>query len=143
MNSYLLQAWIDMIEDFGSSPFIVINPDLSEREMDIPVEYMHEGFLTLNVANVATGYVIIDKETGYLSMTARYNGLEKQSFVPIESIVVVRSDCGAIAVNLPTQLTMFDDGAPLTPSIHNPKDHPDTPQSTGPTKQPFIPTIVK
>ncbi len=159
MNSYLLQAWITMINQYGSSPFIVINPELTKRDIEIPIEYMHDGFLTLNVSPVATGYVSIDDETGYLTMSARYNGLEKQSYVPIESIVIVRSDCGSIAVNLPTQLTIFGEtNIPTKPNVSDVTTAPTNEepairlsvreddlnkQTTRPKRQPFVPTIVK
>ena len=134
-NAYLIDAWMNMIYDYGADPFITVNPNLSEREMVIPMEYLDNGFLTLNASSAATGYVNLDKQTGYLTMSSRFNGIVKDMMIPMEAIVIVRSRCGKLSFNTPPHLMLMGDDVTTqmpTPADNNiqpsiePAPHPDS-----------------
>jgi len=107
INAYILQTWLDVLSDCGKEPLIVIDPTRTERPVTVPMDYCIDGFLTLNVAAQALGYFSIDKESGYLMMSSRFNRVNQEMEIPIESIVVVRSPCGTINLSMKAGLVLL------------------------------------
>ena len=141
-NAYILEAWISMIEDFGADPFIVFKPSLSERETIVPTEQLNDGCMTLNISTGATKFVIIDKETGYLNVAASFGGVKHDLFIPMETIVNVRSHDNEISFHTPTQLMIVGDPLPSNPELAVVSDIAKEAVSTSKSSKPTL-TVVK
>lgn len=136
-NGYLLNAWLSFITDCEKVPYIMISVNATQRQMSIPMEFVQGEFLTLNASPASTGYFSVDHTTGYLAMSARFNGINRDMMIPLETIVVVRSKCGTIGFDMPPVL--FGDESALDVAPNMPGDEPESPP---PPKQAFKPTLV-
>lgn len=113
LNGYVLSSYIEMIVDCELVPYIVVCPQNSQREMSIPMDYVQNGFIVLNVSTAATGYCNVDKDNAYISLSSRFNGVSHDIFIPIECVVEVRSKCNTVALNTPSELIAV--GGPKVP----------------------------
>lgn len=122
-NGYLLASYIELITDAELVPYVMIAPSNTDREISVPMEYVVDGLLTVNVSTTATGYLSIDKETAYLSFSSRFNRISHELFIPIECIVGVRSRCGKIQLEMPPGLVILGGEIPSQPKVV-PADQP-------------------
>lgn len=104
LNGYLISSYIEMIVDCELVPYIVVCPQISKRDMSIPMDYVQNGFIVLNVSSAATGYCVIDKDNAYISLASRFNGVSHDIMIPLECVVEVRSKCNKIALTTPDNL---------------------------------------
>lgn len=104
INGYVIDSYINAIIDFGSDPFIVINPYNTNRDVDVPMDYVVDGFLVLNISSTATGYVTLDKKEGYMYVASRFNKIPYELKIPLECIVMIRSRCSVVQLQCPTEL---------------------------------------
>ena len=109
VNSYLFQAWLDLINDSHLDPFIIIDPTRTKREVEVPMDYCVNGLLTLNLAARTLGYLDNDKSTGYLSLSTRFNRIEQHMLIPVESIILIKSSCNKLLFELPKGLQLTSD----------------------------------
>lgn len=105
-NGYLLASYIELITDANMIPYVLIAPANTNRNISVPMEYVIEGLLTVNVSTAATGYLSIDKDTAYLSFSSRFNRISHELSIPIECVVGVRSKCGLINLDMPPGLVI-------------------------------------
>ena len=108
-NAYIFQAWLDLINDSHLDPFILIDPSSAQREISVPMDYCVDGLLTLNLSARTLGYMDLDKSTGYLSLSTRFNRIEQHMSIPVESIAIVRSSCSKIFFDMQTELHLLGD----------------------------------
>ncbi|MCK4501015.1 hypothetical protein KAU11_11000 [Candidatus Babeliales bacterium] len=109
VNAYLFQAWLDLINDSHLDPFIIIDPTRTERKISVPMDYCIDGLLTLNVAVRTLGHFNLDKTSGYLMMSTRFNRMEQHMEIPVESIVLIKSSCNKLLFELPKGLQLTGD----------------------------------
>lgn len=132
-NGYLLNAWLSFIIDCNKIPFVVVSVHATDRKLSLPMEFVQDGFITLNTSPSSTGYVTIDHQSGYLLMSARFNGVSQDMEIPLETIVSVRSKCGTIGFDMPPVL--FGDGIEQPQSVE-PQQEP------LPKREGFKPSLV-
>ncbi len=81
---YLIRAIYEWCVDHGLTPYINVRVDDQAR---VPVEYVKDGNIVLNVSQVATRNLKIDNERVHFS--ARFNGVSREISVPITSVAAI------------------------------------------------------
>ena len=144
VEAYILQGWIDLIIDLDLTPQIMISPMLSTREMNIPLDYLVDDCMTINVSAGATQYVELDKNNGYINVGARFNKVHHDLLIPLECVVGTSSKCGKIALAFVrnAELRWYDENGkaegPTTfapPVIVEALKTPDTPVEAPPKRE--------
>jgi stringent starvation protein B len=79
---YLLRAMHEWMTDNDLTPHIVI--DVSAADGDLPMEYVKDGRLVLNLSYSATQNLYIGNE--YVSLDARFHGVPRHLDIPILAI---------------------------------------------------------
>ena len=82
---YLFKAILEWIEDNGLTPHIVVDP--SVRDTVVPMEYVKQGKITLNISAESIELYRLDKEA--LHFSARFNGIAQEIYIPIIAILGV------------------------------------------------------
>lgn len=82
---YLLRAMHEWMTDNDLTPHIVI--DVSAADGDLPMEYVKDGRLVLNLSYSATQNLYIGNES--VSLDARFNGVPRHLDIPILAIAGV------------------------------------------------------
>lgn len=75
---YLIRAIYEWCCDSGQSPFIAVLVDDATR---VPLEYVKDGEIVLNVSPDATRNLKIDND--FIRFSARFNGVSQEVSVPI------------------------------------------------------------
>lgn len=78
---YLIRAIYEWCNDNNLSPHIVVKVN---SETEVPVEYIKDGEIILNISHTATSDLNIGNEL--LSFAARFNGVSRKVQVPIDTI---------------------------------------------------------
>jgi stringent starvation protein B len=81
---YLIRAIYEWCVDHGYTPYINVRADESAR---VPMEYVKDGSIVLNVSQVATRNLKIDNERVHFS--ARFNGVSREISVPIGCVAAI------------------------------------------------------
>jgi stringent starvation protein B len=81
---YLIRAIYEWCIDSGHTPYINVRVDANTR---VPVEFIKDGNIVLNVSQVATRNLKIDNERVHFS--ARFNGVSREISVPIERVAAI------------------------------------------------------
>ncbi len=80
---YFLRAIYDWIVDNGCTPYLAVFADAPG--VQVPVEYVENGEITLNIAPSAVANWSLDNQQ--LSFSARFSGVSQDIFVPISAIL--------------------------------------------------------
>jgi stringent starvation protein B len=81
---YLIRALYDWCTDCGFTPYIAVAVDESVR---VPVEFVNNGEIVLNVSALATSRLLIDNEA--ISFQARFGGAPREVYVPMGRVIAV------------------------------------------------------
>lgn len=82
---YLLSAFYEWIVDNDLTPYMVVNTTVSG--VDVPVEYVVDGQIVLNVAPRACQYFHMDKST--VSLRARFGGVARELYFPVSAVTAI------------------------------------------------------
>ena len=88
MNSnrpYLLRALSEWILDNDCTPYLVV--DVAGDQVAVPEEYVKNGQIILNIRPDAVLNLLLSNEA--VSFEARFAGVPRQIYVPMENIVAV------------------------------------------------------
>lgn len=88
MNSsrpYLIRAIYDWIVDNNLTPHVVVNAEFPE--VVIPVKYIVDGRMILNVSAQATRKLLINNEA--VQFDARFDGMIMHIYAPIKSVLAI------------------------------------------------------
>jgi stringent starvation protein B len=80
---YLLRALHQWMTDNGQTPHIVV--DATVTGVQVPVEHVKDGRITLNVSYSATGH--LDLGLDAVSFEARFGGVARRIRVPLAAVV--------------------------------------------------------
>ncbi len=80
---YLLRAIYDWIVDNGCTPHVMVNATLPE--VRVPVGYVKDGQIVLNVAPSAVSHLVMDERA--LACSARFGGVAQELYVPMGAII--------------------------------------------------------
>jgi stringent starvation protein B len=81
---YLLRAMYEWCADQGLTPYASVFVDES---VQVPMEFVKDNAITLNIGADATGSLLIGRET--LEFKARFGGIPRQIVVPITHIMAI------------------------------------------------------
>lgn len=78
---YLIRAIYEWCCDSGQSPYIAVQVDDATR---VPLEYVKDGEIVLNISPDATRNLKIDNDV--IRFSARFNGVSREIAVPIDAV---------------------------------------------------------
>lgn len=107
INAYTVEMWVNMICEMGETPFATVDVAETERPIDVPLDFVQNNKIVLNLAPGAVRSFNIDKENGYLTFGARFNKVHQDVSVPCEAIVKINSRDTGVGANLPSELMFF------------------------------------
>ncbi len=81
---YLIRAIYDWCTDAGFTPYVAVAVDESVR---VPLEFVKNGEIVLNVSALATSRLLIDNEA--ISFQARFGGVSREVYVPMSRVIAV------------------------------------------------------
>jgi stringent starvation protein B len=107
INAYLIDMWIQVICDMGETPHLVVNVYNTERQINVPMEYVQDGDIRFNVLPTAVANFNIDKERGIVTFNARFNKKPFDVKLPCEAIVGVVSKESSVGSPMPNVLLFY------------------------------------
>ncbi|MBX7228624.1 MAG: ClpXP protease specificity-enhancing factor [Burkholderiaceae bacterium] len=84
IKPYFIRAVHQWCSDLGYTPYLSV---LVNKQTQIPLEYVRNGEIVLNVGLLATSKLQLDNE--FVSFQARFNGIAREIFVPISQITAI------------------------------------------------------
>lgn len=81
---YLLRALYEWCTDNGFTPYIVVTVDARTR---VPMEFVKDGEIVLNISFEATGNLKMDNEL--ITFKARFGGVARELVVPIDNVSAI------------------------------------------------------
>ena len=99
---YLIRALHEWCSDNGFTPYIAVHVD---RHVQVPMEYVSNNEIVLNVGFEATSSLDIGNET--ISFKARFGGMAREIVVPVDHVVAIyaRENGQGMAFPAPTATT--------------------------------------
>ncbi len=81
---YLLRALYEWCTDNGFTPYIVVAVDASTR---VPMEFVKNGEIVLNISFEATGNLKMDNEM--ITFKARFGGIARELEIPVDNVSAI------------------------------------------------------
>ncbi len=85
INSYLIRAWVDWMEDNGMSAHLVVATNISG--VDVPFEFAKDNQIVLCIDSEAVTNLLIT--TSGISFNASFNGVSRVCAFPIHAVRAV------------------------------------------------------
>lgn len=82
---YLLRAYFDWLVDNGLTPYLVV--DATYYGVKVPVEYVKDGQIVLNLSATAVGNLVISHET--IQFNARFRGIPQDIYIPMGAALAI------------------------------------------------------
>lgn len=79
---YLIRAIFEWCSDSGLTPYLSVKVDAQTR---VPLEYVKNGEIVLNISPDATHRLTIDAEG--VRFSARFNGVSRECAIPIPAVI--------------------------------------------------------
>ncbi|MDR3425953.1 MULTISPECIES: ClpXP protease specificity-enhancing factor [Silvimonas] len=83
---YLIRAIHEWCSDHGFTPYLVV---AVRNEMQVPMEYVKNGEIVLNIGYNATRGLNLGND--YVSFSARFNGVSRDIMIPVGTVVSIFS----------------------------------------------------
>jgi len=124
---YLIRAIYEWCVDNGFTPYLAVK--VTERTK-VPLEYVRDGEIILNVSADATRDLTIGNEV--IQFSARFNGASRELSVPVDSVsgVFAKETGQGLAFQQPSAITALTDVATVENAADEPDEKP-TPPSGG------------
>ena len=108
---YLIRALHDWCSDNGFTPYIAVHVD---RFVQVPMEYVSNGEIVLNVGFEATSSLDLGNEA--ISFKARFGGVAREIVVPVDHVVAIyaRENGQGMAFPAPGSTAAGATGSPVT-----------------------------
>lgn len=81
---YLLRALFEWCSDNGFTPHIAVRVD---RSTQVPMEFVRDGQIVLNISYDATSGLLIGNE--YVEFKARFGGKPREIMVPVANVMAI------------------------------------------------------
>ncbi len=81
---YLLRALYEWCTDNGFTPYIVVSVDAGTR---VPMEFVKNGEIVLNISFDATGNLKMDNEM--ITFKARFGGIARELAIPVANVSAI------------------------------------------------------
>ena len=118
---YLLRAMFDWMIDSGFTPHLIV--DATWEAVQVPVAFVKEGRIVLNVSPGATQSFLIGAEA--VDFNARFGGVSHRVHVPIDAVL------GIYARETGQGMVFSEDSA--TPPAEGDEPDPESPPPAAPT----------
>ena len=80
---YMVRAIFEWLEDNNLTPHIMV--DTTQPNVKVPVEYVQDGRIVLNIASRATGNLVINND--FINFHARFGGVSQELWVPMQAVM--------------------------------------------------------
>ena len=80
---YMVRAIFEWLEDNNLTPHIMV--DTTQPNVTVPVEYVQDGHIVLNIASRATGNLVINND--FINFHARFGGVSQELWVPMQAVM--------------------------------------------------------
>ena len=81
---YLLRAIYEWCVDSGFTPYVSVVVDAQTR---VPMEYVRDGEIVLNIGPLATSHLLIGNE--HIECTARFSGVARELLIPVSAVSAI------------------------------------------------------
>ncbi|MGC6406771.1 ClpXP protease specificity-enhancing factor [Bisgaard Taxon 45] len=82
---YLLRAYYDWLVDNDFTPYLVV--DATYVGVKVPVEYVKDGQIVLNLSANATGNLVLSNES--IQFSARFRGVSQDIYIPMGAALAI------------------------------------------------------
>ena len=80
---YMVRAIFEWLEDNNLTPHIMV--DTTQPNVTVPIEYVQDGRIVLNIASRATGNLLINND--FINFHARFGGVSQELWVPMQAVM--------------------------------------------------------
>lgn len=82
---YLLRAYYDWLVDNDFTPYLVV--DANYYGTNVPVEYVKDGQIVLNLSAGATGSLQLTND--FIQFNARFKGISRELYIPMGAALAI------------------------------------------------------
>ncbi|MBV1870163.1 MAG: ClpXP protease specificity-enhancing factor [Gammaproteobacteria bacterium] len=82
---YLVRALYEWIADNNSTPYLLVHADTAG--VDVPLEFVNEGRIVLNVAQGAVRDLVMDNDL--ICFSARFAGKPRSVSIPVRAVLAI------------------------------------------------------
>lgn len=82
---YLLRAYYDWLVDSDFTPYLVV--DATYQNVKVPVEYVKDGQIVLNLSANATGNLVFNND--FIQFNARFRGIPQDIYIPMGAALAI------------------------------------------------------
>ena len=82
---YLLRAYYDWLIDNNFTPYLVV--DATYLGVNVPVEYVKDGQIVLNLSANATGNLVLAND--FIQFNARFKGVSRELYIPMGAALAI------------------------------------------------------
>ena len=115
---YLLRALHEWCTDNGFTPYVAV---LVDESVQVPMEYVKNGEIVLNVSYDATGGMTLGNE--FIEFKARFGGVPREIIVPVSRVLAIYARENGQGMAFPMPASVKSDVA-ATPSAVAPTPRP-------------------
>ncbi|MCE9787725.1 ClpXP protease specificity-enhancing factor [Shewanella chilikensis] len=127
---YLLRAYYEWLMDNQLTPHLVV--DATVPDIQVPLQYVKDGQIVLNVAGSAVGGLQLGNE--FVEFNARFGGVPQQVLLPMASIVAIYArENGAGTVFDMEDAYLLEEGEESLLNVVEEVEQPRTEAETEPT----------
>lgn len=121
---YLIRALHDWCTDNGFTPYLAVYVD---GDVQVPVEYVKNSEIVLNVSFEATSGLNLGNET--IEFRARFGGVARDIIVPIDHVIAIyaRENGQGMAFPVPTESGEADNDEDSDGEHHEPREMTNAP----------------
>lgn len=85
LRPYLYNAYYNWIIDNDNTPYLLVNSEYPD--VDVPVEFVKEGKIILNISSRSIGQYIVTEE--YIGFSARFQGMLRNIHIPFGAMEAI------------------------------------------------------
>ena len=122
---YLIRAIHEWCSDSNFTPYLSVKVDANTR---VPMEYVKNGEIVLNVSYDATHRLTIGNEL--IQFTARFNGVSRECSIPVETVLGIFARENGQGLFFPAEQSAAANPA-AEPTAQTPTDTPSGPPTGG------------
>jgi len=125
---YLLRALYEWCVDNGFTPYLSVIVDAETR---VPMEYVRDGEIVLNIGPLATSRLHMGNEL--IECTARFSGVARELHVPVHAVAAIyaRENGQGMSFDTSAKSEASADKADQAPNAEGPDEPPEPPKAGG------------
>jgi stringent starvation protein B len=81
---YLLRAIYEWCVDSGFTPYVTV---LVDAQTKVPIEYVRDWEIVLNIGPLATSHLLIGND--HIECTARFSGVARELLIPVSGVSAI------------------------------------------------------